>query len=522
MDFVARIRLGVHSKLLIVFLGGAFLLWIMGFIFLLILKQIDGGVEELGFLREKMDRARQMQSSLNSQMHFRAMVLLSGDDENKDRLADAKLSFSENFDRLRSMEPGSQPVSIDSLIDSNVRFAEAGRKTMELYESGELQQALELHLSEEHPIADELEANTGLIIERASLEWDEANARLDSKRDLLTSLVWSFSGLSVALALFLSLVISWSFVRPIRQIGFVLARVAAGDFAQRVETPNRDEFGSLSANVNSMSQGLAAIYSYLEETNRSLEDRVRQRTSELEDAIDELVKAQEQVTTSEKLAAIGQMSAGVAHDLRNPLGAIRNAAYIIGQAIEGETGARDPRLRTYLDLILDEVARSDRVIVDLLSFTRVGTTVLAPARINDIIDEALRTFVVRDNVTLLNDVDPDLGTVMADVDQLQRVFLNLANNAQEAMLDGGELTVSGTRREGNLEISFADTGGGIPAENMDKIFDPLFTTKPEGIGLGLAVCQEIVNNHGGFIVGTNNAGPEGGATFVVTLPSLPS
>ena len=523
MDFVAGVRLSVHSKLLIAFLAGAFHLSIMGVVSLLILNQMDKQVEELGLLQRNMDLTSQMEYSVTSQMRFRAMALLTGDDENNEKIANSKASFLGILDKLNSMEPRSPAAPIDSLTDANDRFAAAGRRTLDLYESGAIQQAVELHLSEEIPISHELAAATQSMTRAANREWAEANAKFDSNRGFLTRIVWSFSGLSVALALFLGLVMSWSFVRPVRQIGYVLARVAAGDFTQRVKVPNRDELGSLGADVNSMSQRLASLYNDLEESNRSLEDRVRRRTDDLEKAYDELVKAQRQVTTSEKLAAIGQMSAGVAHDLRNPLGAIKNAAYIMEKTLKGGAkGAADPKLRTYLDVIQDQVARSDRVINDLLSFARVGAPVLSPTRMNSVIDGALGTFVIRDDVTLLNTVDSDLGTVMADEEQLQRVFLNLANNAQEAMPGGGELTVSGARRDGHVEVSFADTGGGIPKENLDKIFDPLFTTKPEGTGLGLAVCQEIVDKHGGSILVTNNAGPEGGATFVVTLPALSS
>lgn len=124
------------------------------------------------------------------------------------------------------------------------------------------------------------------------------------------------------------------------------------------------------------------------------------------------------------------------------------------------------------------------------------------------------------NLKLSTDIDPDLSSVMADSEQLQRVFLNLANNVQEAMHDGGELTVYGTQRDGQVEISFTDTGSGIADEYMDKLLRPLFTTKSGGTGLGLAVCQEITNKHGGTLDVTNNAGSKGGATLAVMLPTM--
>jgi len=242
---------------------------------------------------------------------------------------------------------------------------------------------------------------------------------------------------------------------------------------------------------------------------------------ELELATEQLMKTQDNLVRTEKLAAIGQLSGGLAHDLRNPLGSIKNAVYLIKKKMDsGQNGAQDASVIKYLGIIEGQTARSERVIENLMSFARVSPFVLVPAGVNRVVNEALDSFVRRDNVKLLTDVDSDLGSVMADVEQLQRVFLNLANNAQEAMLGGGELTVSGRLREGQVEVLFADTGGGIARENMEKLFDPLFTTKPGGTGLGLAVCREIIGHHGGTVDAANNAEPKGGATFAVLLPSL--
>ena len=522
VGFVAGVRLSVRSKLLIAFLGGAVYLSLMGAAFLFILGQMNEQVDELGLLRLNMELAAQMEESLASQMPLRAEALLTGDDENNEKIANAKAVFLRDLDLLQTLGPQSPADRFDRLIEANDRLTDAGQRTLDLFERGEIRQAMELYLSEEHPVSHELEAETGLLIEAADREWVGVNAKIDSQRSLITRVVWWSSGIGFAAALFLALVMSWSFVRPVRQIGYVLRRVATGDFSLRVKVSNKDELGSLGDDANSMSQRLTNLYSGLEDANWSLEEKVRQGADALEKAYEELVMAQQQLTTSEKLAAIGQMSAGVAHDLRNPLAAIKNAAYIMGQAIDGGTDAVSSKLRSNLDIIEEEVSSSDKVINDLLSFTRVGTPVLAEARISDIIERALGTFVIRDNVTLVNRIDPELGMVMADEEQLQRVFLNLANNAQEAMPEGGELTVSGARRDGRLEVSFADTGGGVPAEDLDRIFDPLFTTKPDGTGLGLAVCQEIVDKHGGSINAANNAGPRGGATFVVTLPAISS
>jgi len=230
--------------------------------------------------------------------------------------------------------------------------------------------------------------------------------------------------------------------------------------------------------------------------------------------------ANDQIVRSEKLAAIGQMSGGVAHDLRNPLGAIKNAVYMLKKRLTAD-GIIDenPKMQKYLEIIDQQIARSNRIITDLMSFARVSAPTLTSTRLDEVIEESLATMDKNENITLSTFVDQNLHPVMADGEQLQRVFLNLANNAQDAMIDGGKLIINAVSVNNHVEISFSDTGSGITDENIQRIFDPLFTTKTKGTGLGLAVCQEIVMRHGGSIEVTRNDGPDGGSTFAVKLPA---
>ena len=229
--------------------------------------------------------------------------------------------------------------------------------------------------------------------------------------------------------------------------------------------------------------------------------------------------ANDQIVRSEKLAAIGQLSGDVAHDLRNPLGAIKNAAYMLNKRLTSD-GAMEanPKLEQYLGIIDQQIGRSNRIITDLMTFARVGSPTLSETHLDKVLEEAMETMVKNDNITLSQHVDSDLYSVMADGEQLQRVFLNLANNAQEAMPDGGQLTITAECSNKHVEIAFSDTGEGISDENIGKIFDPLFTTKTKGTGLGLAVCQEIIMRHGGSISARRNEGPSGGSIFKVELP----
>ena len=251
--------------------------------------------------------------------------------------------------------------------------------------------------------------------------------------------------------------------------------------------------------------------------NQLAERKVAQE--HLRRANEELVEAQDQVVKSAKLVALGQLSGGVAHDLRNPIGAIKNAAYIVSKTLfSGKDGGSSPKLEKYMGVIDDQIAKSEHIITGLMSFARVAALKLTKTHLDKTLEESLETMVKNDNVVLLWQLDPNLDPVMADGDQLRRVFLNLANNAQEAMPDGGTLTITATGVNNQVEIAFSDTGVGISDENIGKIFEPLFTTKSDGTGLGLAVCQEIVQQHGGTIGASRNPEPDCGSTFAIRLP----
>ena len=250
----------------------------------------------------------------------------------------------------------------------------------------------------------------------------------------------------------------------------------------------------------------------VEEANLTLEDRVQQRTQELQDAQDQLVR-------SEKLAAIGQLAGGVAHDLRNPLGAIKNAVYYLKKRLgTSDIAESNPRIGQFLKIAEEEVEHSNAIISDLMSFARVGIPSLSATNLEQVVGNVLSTMEIRENVHVVKQFDPDLPEIMADPEQLYRVFINLANNAQDAMSDGGQLTISTREVDGYAEVVFQDTGVGISEEDFKKIFEPLFTTKTKGtgLGLGLAVSQQIVAKHGGTIQASSTPGE--GTTFTVQLP----
>ncbi|PKB58578.1 MAG: hypothetical protein BZY83_06260 [SAR202 cluster bacterium Casp-Chloro-G2] len=253
----------------------------------------------------------------------------------------------------------------------------------------------------------------------------------------------------------------------------------------------------------------------LRRTVWALRDEMKQR-----DKVEcDLADANEQLVRSERLVAIGKWSGGVAHDLRNPLGAIKNSAYLLKRKLSSDGAVEaNPKLGQYLEIIEQQVNRSTSIISDLLTFSGVAAPALEELQVDKVLEDSLETMVKNDHIVLRSKIAPNLHSIRADAEQLQRVFLNLANNAQEAMPEGGRLDISIANADDQVVIAFSDTGQGISDENIGKIFDPLFTTKTKGTGLGLAVCQEIIMRHGGTIGACRNRGPSGGSVFEVRLP----
>ncbi len=245
----------------------------------------------------------------------------------------------------------------------------------------------------------------------------------------------------------------------------------------------------------------------LKEYSERLEEKVEERTRELREAHEQLVRR-------EKLATLGQLAGGLGHELRNPLGAIKNAIYLLNMVVEDP----DPEVKEALDIIEKEVGISEGVITSLLDFARPKAPTLRHlVNINDIVEAAVSRVPVPENVEVVEELGETLPTVLADPGQLTQVFENLIQNAFQAMPEGGQLTVkSETPSAEWVTVSCTDTGAGMDDETSQKVFEALFTTKAKGIGLGLALCKTFVEAHGGTIDVETELGK--GTTFTVSLP----
>jgi len=239
----------------------------------------------------------------------------------------------------------------------------------------------------------------------------------------------------------------------------------------------------------------------------------------------------------DRLAALGEMAAGLAHEIRNPLGSIKGAAQLLeeerkgepnAERASGETDDADASTLEFLSVIIEETNRLNRVVSTFLEYARPFQGDPELLQVNDVISRT----VLMGQASQDHDVEIEveladgLPQVRGDAEQLHQVFINLVRNAVQAMERKGTLRISTVSREGraprvgkhDVEVRFSDTGPGIPKAVLEKIFIPFYTTKPEGTGLGLSICQRIVQDMGGAI-DVESTSPEAGTTFVITLPA---
>lgn len=301
---------------------------------------------------------------------------------------------------------------------------------------------------------------------------------------------------------------AWFFINkatePLRELRQGAEAVGHGDFNRRVPVNSRDECGQLASVFNQMTENLQQSHAKLEKT------------------VETLKNTQEQLVQSEKLSAIGEFVAGVAHELNNPLAAVVG----FSELLKKQTGTADEKCAHFSDRIVSAALRCKKIVQSLLSFARRDKPKREPVSMNnlvetvlDIIGYSLRT----GNIEVVTQLAPDLPMVLADANQIQQVFLNIISNAQQAMEASqprGRIKIITESRAQNVRVTIEDNGPGIPHENMPRIFDPFFTTKEvgKGTGLGLSLCYGFIKEHGGNITPTSQLGK--GATFVIELPAI--
>lgn len=317
------------------------------------------------------------------------------------------------------------------------------------------------------------------------------------------------AGLCIFFLLTLLAFIAANITRPLGVMVEATDKIAKGDLDHRVDIDRRDEIGQLAGSFNRMTEDLKRANEGLTQWGRVLEKRVEERARELQ-------TMQAVMIQSEKLASLGKMAAGVAHEINNPLTSILIQTHLLLETCE----PGNPSLEN-LTLIADETSRCAEIVKGLLEFARMTPAQPTKADVNDIVERSIQLLEkqasVR-NIKIVKALDLSLPSIDLDKNKMQQVFSNLIINACDAMAGGGTLTITSRlgldRRQ--IEILFADTGMGIPEENIHKLFDPFFTTKSAGTGLGLAVSYGIIQQRGGKIGVRSEVGQ--GSVFIVILP----
>lgn len=311
----------------------------------------------------------------------------------------------------------------------------------------------------------------------------------------------------VALSLLVAWLLSGRLSRPLRRLTAAAEVITRGGEPERVALRRSDELGVLGAAFDTMAVGVR-------DSRQRLEEEVDARTTALNTTLTQLRDAQEALVRREKLATIGQLASSVGHELRNPLGVISNAAYYLELVVPDPP----PAVVDYLGIIRNQIEISTRIINDLLDFSRVARADRHPVSLHSLAEKQIQELTVPPGLTIEHDVPDTLPPVLVDPIHAGQVVLNLLTNAVQAVgAGGGTVRLSATANgDGMARLEVCDSGPGVGSDMHDKIFEPLFTTKARGIGLGLALSRSLVAANGGTLTSEPTDGA--GARFVLTLP----
>jgi signal transduction histidine kinase len=351
--------------------------------------------------------------------------------------------------------------------------------------------------------------------------------------------ILTFSSIFIIL-LILSLFFRRLVTNPLNRLINAMSRAENGDLEIEVDIKNKDELGILGKHFNKMLKTIRETYeqnilllSKVNQFNEELKRKVEEATLELAKRNEELkllnealFQSQRQLSQAEKLAALGKVTATMAHQIGTPLNSISGYIQLILQ-----DGDLNPKDRKRLEIIESQLDRLSDSVKNILSFTRQPKPELKPLNINNILEELIHLsepWLKSKNINLISSLLPDIPLILGDSTHLQTLFLNLMTNAVDAMPNGGTLEIK-TQKKLNpdhsdngefLEISIKDTGIGITEESKKKIFDPFYTTKKigEGTGLGLAICEDIIKEHSGRLEVYSEVGK--GSTFFIFIPAI--
>ncbi len=331
--------------------------------------------------------------------------------------------------------------------------------------------------------------------------------------DTASRVMLTFTFLASLCVLFLLIILYFSttrIIKPLQRMVSATHQIADGDLNHKVEIRSQDEIGELASAFNQMTEKLKSANKELVDWGMTLEKKVEERTREL-------VEMQARLIQSEKLASLGKLAAGIAHEINNPLGGVLIYTHLLLEDTD-----KDSNQYENLKKIVKQTTRCKDIVKGLLEFSRPKEPEMVPTDIHEILNRALAIFepqALFQNIKVQKEF-LEVPRVIADGSQLQQVFTNIISNAAEAMAGSGILTIrtSLEKETGLIKIDFSDTGHGIKPEDMKRLFEPFFTTKEvgKGTGLGLAISYGIVQKHQGSIEVRSEIGK--GSTFTIILP----
>ncbi len=332
-----------------------------------------------------------------------------------------------------------------------------------------------------------------------------------TNRVMLTFII--IASLCVVLLLVILYFSTTRITNPLEKMVVATQKISSGDLTHKVEVSSKDEIGYLADSFNQMTADLEAANEKLIEWGKTLEKKVEERTKEL-------TEMQAHLIQSEKLASLGKLAAGIAHEINNPLGGVLIYSHLLLE----DTDENSPYYEN-LKKIVKETSRCKKIVKGLLEFARPKEPEMSLVNINEIVERSLSIMECQalfQNIKIKKSYVSNLPKIVADSAQLQQVFVNIILNAAEAMDGNGILTIS-TSLNGDgtfIEIKFSDTGHGIKEEDQKRLFEPFFTTKEvgKGTGLGLAISYSIIQKHQGTIEVKSEV--EKGSTFNVGLPVM--
>ncbi|MDE2320867.1 MAG: HAMP domain-containing protein [candidate division NC10 bacterium] len=416
-------------------------------------------------------------------------------------------------EHLRQWKLTLTPDEMDLVTDVEQihgQMFDVGKRIISLYQNGQRSAALTLANTElKGRLLPTLSAKNKEVYGAARAHsLQRAYARLEKILQTEGRLLSLIILLSLAIGVAASILISRGLARPIHQLKAAMEVVGAGRLDHEVAVRSKDEIGELAQAFAGMTENLKRSHEAMARLNHELELKIKK-----------LEETQAQLIQSEKLASIGEMSAAVAHGLRNPLASLRAAAQVTLHHV-----ADGPVAQAHLKMVIAEVDRLDRRITHLLAFSRPGPFRPIPEQLPRLIDGLLPTFAgpLKDRgIRLEIDMQRDLPEVDIDPIQVEQALGEIFSNALDAMPDGGSITIRGYRgtgngRSGSVVLEIADTGGGIATPLLPSVCDPFFTTKAEGTGLGLAIAKRYVAQNGGSL--DIASAPGVGTTVRITLP----